>query len=169
MEKIYKNLSSEKNKEFAQLLADQFSQTKIEEGKLTSGTVTKITDKLVFIYIKGCRAEGTIDVNELKLLKEFDGLKVGSTLKVMLEKLENKFGDIVISREKALRFTNFEKLKKAFEKQEIVEGKIISKIKGGFVVDVMNTLAFLPGSQIDLKPMKNIDHLFKTDQKFLII
>ena len=169
MEKIYKNLSSEKNKEFAQLLADQFSQTKIEEGKLTSGTVTKITDKLVFIYIKGCKAEGTIDVNELKLLKEFDGLKVGSTLKVMLEKLENKFGDIVISREKALRFTNFEKLKKAFEKEEIVEGKIISKIKGGFVVDVMNTLAFLPGSQIDLKPMKNIDHLFKTDQKFLII
>ncbi len=169
MEKIYKDLSSEKNKEFAKLLSNQFSKTKIEEGKLTTGKVTKISEKLIFVYIPGCRAEGTIDVNELKLLKEFDNLEVGSDITVLLEKLENRDGDIVISREKALRFTNFEKLEKAFAKKEIVEGKIISRVKGGFVVEVMSTLAFLPGSQIDIKPLKNIDHLFKTNEKFLII
>ena len=169
MEKIYKDLSSEKNKEFAKLLSNQFSKTKIEEGKLTTGKVTKISEKLIFVYIPGCRAEGTIDITELKLLKEFDNLEVGSDITVLLEKLENRDGDIVISREKALRFTNFEKLEKAFAKQEIVEGKIISRVKGGFVVEIMSTLAFLPGSQIDIKPLKNIDHLFKTNEKFLII
>ena len=116
MEKIYKDLSSEKNKEFAKLLSNQFSKTKIEEGKLTTGKVTKISEKLIFVYIPGCRAEGTIDVNELKLLKEFDNLEVGSDITVLLEKLENRDGDIVISREKALRFTNFDKLEKAFAK-----------------------------------------------------
>ncbi len=169
MEEIYKDLSSSKSKEFEKLLNSEFSRSNIEEGKIADGIVTKITNKLVFLELPGAKSEGTLDINEIKLLKEEGSLKVGSKISVLILKLEDKKGDLVISREKAKKMKSWEQLEKAFEKNQEVQGQIISRIKGGFVVDVQSSLCFLPGSQVDLKPLKNINHLMEKPQKFMIV
>ena len=169
MEEIYKDLSSSKSKEFEKLLNNEFSKSQISEGKIAEGTVTKITNKLVFIELPGAKSEGTLDINEMKLLKEEGSLKVGSKISVLIVKIEDKKGDLVISREKAKKMKSWNQLEKAFENNKEVEGQIVSKIKGGFVVNVQSSLCFLPGSQVDLKPLKNISHLMKKPQRFMIV
>ena len=84
----------------------------------------------------------------------------------MLEKIENKNGEIVVSREKARRAKSWKKMEKAFDNKEEIKGTIISRCKGGFVVNVDSCLCFLPASQLDLRPLKNFDHLMKTPQTF---
>ena len=90
MEEIYKDLNSPKSKEFEQLLNSAFSKSKVEEGKIVDGTVTKITDKLIFIEIVGAKSEGTLDINEFKFSKDKDDLKIGKKIPVLIEKLEDK-------------------------------------------------------------------------------
>ena len=102
----------------------------------------------------GAKSEGTLDINEMKLLKEEGSLKIGSKISVLVVKLEDKKGDLVISREKAKKMKSWKQLEKAFENKKEVQGNIVSKIKGGFVVDVQSSLCFLPGSQADLKTPK---------------
>jgi small subunit ribosomal protein S1 len=169
MEEIFKDLSTPKNKEFEKLLNAEFSKSQISEGKITDGTITKITNKLIFLELPGAKSEGTLDINEMKLLKEEGNLKVGSKISVLVVKLEDKKGDLVISREQAKKIKSWKKLEKAFENNEEVQGRIISKIKGGFVVNVQSSMCFLPGSQVDLKPQKNINHLMKEPLKFMIV
>ena len=169
MEEIYKNLSSPKSKEFEKLLNTEFSKSQISEGKIADGTITKITNKLIFLELPGAKSEGTLDINEMKLLKEEENLKVGSKISVLVVKLEDKKGDLIISREKAKKIKSWKQLEKAFENNEEVQGRIISKIKGGFVVDIQSSMCFLPGSQVDLKPQKNINHLMKEPLKFMIV
>ena len=169
MEEIYKDLSSPKSKEFEKLLNTEFSKSQISEGKIADGTITKITNKLIFLELPGAKSEGTLDINEMKLLKEEGNLKVGSKISVLVVKLEDKKGDLIISREKAKKIKSWKQLEKAFENNEEVQGRIISKIKGGFVVDIQSSLCFLPGSQVDLKPQKNINHLMKEPLKFMIV
>jgi len=169
MVEIYKDLSSQKSKEFEKLLNAELSKSQVSEGKIVDGTVTKITNKLIFIEIPGSKSEGTLDLNELKLLKEDIDLKVGSVISVLIVKLEDKKGELVISREKAKKVKSWKRLEEAFEKKEEVQGQIVSKIKGGFIVDIQSSLCFLPGSQVDLKPHKNISHLMKEPQRFMIV
>ena len=169
MEEIYKNLSSPKSKEFEKLLNTEFSKSQISEGKIVDGTITKITNKLIFLELPGAKSEGTLDINEMKLLKEEENLKVGSKVSVLVVKLEDKKGDLIISREKAKKIKSWKQLEKSFENNEEVQGRIISKIKGGFVVDIQSSMCFLPGSQVDLKPQKNINHLMKEPLKFMIV
>jgi len=169
MEEIYKDLSSPKSKEFEKLLNTEFSKSQISEGKIVNGTITKITNKLIFLELPGAKSEGTLDISEMKLLKEEENLKVGSEISVLVVKLEDKKGDLVISREKAKKIKSWKQLEKAFENNKEVQGRIISKIKGGFVVDVQSSMCFLPGSQVDLKPQKNINHLMKEPLKFMIV
>ena len=169
MEEIYKDLSSPKSKEFEKLLNTEFSKSQISEGKIADGTITKITNKLIFLELPGAKSEGTLDINEMKLLKEEGNLKVGSKISVLVVKLEDKKGDLIISREKAKKIKSWKQLEKSFENNEEVQGRIISKIKGGFVVDVQSSMCFLPGSQVDLKPQKNINHLMKEPLKFMIV
>ena len=169
MEEIYKDLSSPKSKEFEKLLNTEFSKSQISEGKIADGTITKITNKLIFLELPGAKSEGTLDINEMKLLKEEGNLKVGSKISVLVVKLEDKKGDLIISREKAKKIKSWKQLEKAFENNEEVQGRIISKIKGGFVVDVQSSMCFLPGSQVDLKPQKNINHLMQEPLKFMIV
>jgi small subunit ribosomal protein S1 len=169
MEEIYKDLNSPKSKEFEKLLNTEFSKSQIYEGKITDGIVTKITNKLIFLELPGAKSEGTLDINEIKLLKEEEDIKVGSKISVLVVKLEDKKGDLIISREKAKKIKSWKKLEKAFENNEEVQGRIISKIKGGFVVDIQSSMCFLPGSQVDLKPQKNINHLMKEPLKFMIV
>jgi len=169
MEEIYKDLSSPKSKEFEKLLNTEFSKSQISEGKIADGTITKITNKLIFLELPGAKSEGTLDINEMKLLKEEGNLKVGSKISVLIVKLEDKKGDLIISREKAKKIKSWKQLEKAFENNEEVQGQIISKIKGGFVVNIQSSMCFLPGSQVDLKPQKNINHLMKEPLKFMIV
>ena len=144
MEEIYKDLSSSKSKEFEKLLNSEFTKYKVEEGKICEGTITKITNKLIYIDCGG-KSEGNLDISEIKLLKEGDDLKIGGKISVLVVKLEDKNGDLIISREKAKKMKSWKRLEEAFEKKEEVVGQIISRIKGGLVVDVQTSLCFLPG------------------------
>ena len=168
MEKIYRNTSSQQIQEFEKLLNTEFSKTKTEEGQIVEGIITKKTEKVVYVDIKNGKSEGVIELSELKMLKE-DNVEIGSKILVVIEKLEDKNGDMVISREKAKKLKSWNILKDSYEKKEEVKGKIISKIKGGFIVDVQGSMCFLPGSQVDLTPLKNIDHLMNEPQRFMIV
>ena len=165
MEEIVKLDKNKSNKEFEQLLSQDLGKRKFKEGEIATGTVEEIGKKFVFIDL-GLKSSGAVPIEEFKLTKELDKIKVGAKIDVLLEKIENKFGEVVISREKARKAYSWKKMEKAFENKEEVKGIIISKCKGGFIVDVESCLCFLPGSQVDLKPLKNIDHLMKTPQTF---
>ena len=165
MEEILKQDRSKSHKEFEKLLSEDLNNRKLKEGEVITGVVSSIGEKHIFIDISA-KSEGVIPIEEFKLTKEIDKIKVGSKIDVLLEKIENFSGDVVISREKARRAKTWKKMEKAFENKEDVKGIIISRCKGGFVVDVDSCLCFLPGSQIDLKPLKNFDHLMRVPLTF---
>ena len=168
---IYKNLNSQATKEFEQLLNSQLSKVKIEEGKVIDGTVTKITSKFVFLFVEGLKSEPVIDINELKSLNIIEKIKEGSKIPVLLEKIEDKNGEVVVSATKAQKIKGWYQLEKAFDKNEPILGKITSKCKGGVIVEHIDTgsLMFCPGSQISDKPLKDISHLMNEPQKFALI
>ena len=165
MEEITKLEKSKSHKEFEKLLSEDLNNRKLKEGEIITGVVSSIGQKHIFIDI-AAKSEGVIPIEEFKLSKEIDKIEVGSKIEVLLEKIENFNGDVVISREKARRVKTWKKMEKAFENKEDVKGIIISRCKGGFIVDVESCLCFLPGSQVDLKPLKSFDHLMKIPQTF---
>ncbi len=168
---IYKDLSSPASQKFEELLNTQLSKNKIEEGKIIEGKVTKITNKYIFLFIPGLKSEPVIDVNEIKTMGMVDAVKEGSTISVLLEKIEDKNGDVVVSAQKAQKIKGWNKLVKCYENNELINGKITQKTKGGVIVEHIETgsLMFCPGSQISDKPVKNIDHLIGVEQKFALI
>ena len=168
---IYKELNTQLSKEFENLLNNQLSKNTIEEGKIIDGTINKITEKFVFLYIEGLKSEPVLDINELKSLNLDKNIKIGEKLSVLLEKIEDKNGDVVVSLSKAQKIKGWEKLVEAYEKNEPIMGKITSKCKGGCIVEHIDTgsLMFLPGSQISDKPLKDISHLMNEPQKFALI
>ena len=165
MEETLKQDKSKSHKEFEQLLSKDLGNRRFKEGEITTGVVSEVGKKFVFVDL-GLKSEGAIPIEEFKLTKEIDNIKIGSKIDVLLEKIENVSGDVVISREKARKAVSWKKMEKAFENKEEVKGVIISKCKGGFIVDVESCLCFLPGSQVDLRPLKNFDHLMKVPQTF---
>ena len=168
---IYKDLSSPASKEFEKLLNNQFTKNTIEEGKVIEGKINKITEKFVFLFIEGLKSEPVLDINELKTMGLSKNIAIGETISVLLEKIEDKNGDVVVSASKAQKIKGWDKLVEAYEKKEPIMGKITSKCKGGCIVEHLDTgsLMFLPGSQISDKPLKNIDHLMNEPQKFALI
>ena len=168
---IYKDLKTPENKQFQELLNSQLSKNKIEEGKIIDGKITKITEKFVFIFIPGLKSEPIIDVNELKLIGLNKKIVIGETISVLLEKIEDKNGEVIVSAIKAQKIKGWYELEKAYENNQSIIGKITSKCKGGVIVEHTDTgsLMFCPGSQISDKPLKNIDHLIGVEQKFAII
>ena len=165
MEEILKQNKSKSHKEFEKLLSEDLGNRRFKEGEITTGTIEEIGKKFVFIDL-GLKSSGAIPLEEFKLTKEIDKIEIGSKVDVLLEKIENKNGEIVISREKARRAKSWKKMEKAFENKEEIKGVIISKCKGGFVVNVESCLCFLPASQLDLRPLKNVDHLMRIPQTF---
>ena len=168
---IYKDLSNPVSKEFEKLLNNQFTKNTIEEGKVIDGKINKITEKFVFLFIEGLKSEPVLDINELKSMGLSKNIAIGETISVLLEKIEDKNGDVVVSASKAQKIKGWDKLVEAYEKKEPIMGKITSKCKGGCIVEHLDTgsLMFLPGSQISDKPLKNIDHLMNEPQKFALI
>ena len=167
---IYKDTKSETSKEFEKLLNSQISKSKIEEGKIIDGKITKITDKYVYIFIENLKSEPILDASEIKSLKLGD-IKIGTKIPVLLEKIEDRNGDVIVSAIKAQRIKGWHELERAYEKKEIITGKITGKVKGGVIVEHIDTgsLMFCPGSQISDKPLKDISHLMNEPQKFALI
>ena len=168
---IYKDLSTPASQEFEKLLNSQLSKIQIEEGKIIDGKVNKITEKFVFLFIEGLKSEPVLDINELKSMGLSEKIQIGETIPVLLEKIEDKNGEVLVSASKAQKIKGWDKLVQAYEKNEPIMGKITSKCKGGCIVEHIDTgsLMFLPGSQISDKPLKDISHLMNEPQKFALI
>ncbi len=168
---IYKDLTNPASKEFEKLLNSQLSKTNIEEGKIIDGKINKITDKFVFLFVEGLKSEPVLDINELKSMGLSEKIKIGEKIPVLLERIEDKNGEVIVSASKAQKIKGWDKLVEAYEKSEPIMGKITSKCKGGCIVEHIETgsLMFLPGSQISDKPLKDISHLMNEPQKFALI
>ena len=168
---IYRSLSDPASKEFEKLLNSKFSKTKIEEGKIIDGKINKITDKFVFLFVEGLKSEPVLDINELRNMGLGEKIKLGETIPVLLEKIEDKNGEVLVSANKAQKIKGWDTIVSHYEKNEPINGKIINKVKGGYIVEHIETgsLAFLPGSQVDVSPVKDVSKLMNVEQKFAII
>ncbi len=159
---IYNNLESKASKEFKELLNNEISKTKeISEGKIIEGTITKITEKYIFLYHSSLKSEAVIDINELKSMGLSDKIKENEKLKVLLERIEDREGNVVVSASKAAKISGWDSIVESYEKNEPINGKIVSKCKGGVIFEHTETksLLFMPGSQISERPMKDISSL----------
>ena len=136
---IYKDLSNPNSKEFEKLLNSQLSKINIEEGKIIEGKINKITEKFVFLFVEGLKSEPVLDINELKSMGLSDKIKLGETIPVLLEKIEDKNGEVLVSASKAQKIKGWDKLVEAYEKNEPIMGKITSKCKGGCIVEHIET------------------------------
>ena len=154
------------HKEFQNLLDQDFKDRKLKENEIIKATVTEITKNFIVVDCKA-KMEGMIPVEEFKNDEELQNLKVGSKIDVYLERIESFKGEIVISRDKARKMKAWKKLEKVFETQEEMTGYITGKVKGGFVATVEGLPCFMPSSQIDVKPLKRIDHLLNTPVKVI--
>ncbi|WOJ89632.1 30S ribosomal protein S1 [Methylocapsa polymorpha] len=154
--------------DFAALLDESYGQNEAFEGSVVKGIVVAI-EKDVAVIDLGLKTEGRVP------LKEFQGpgregkLNVGDEVEVYLERIENALGEAVISRDKARREESWVKLEKAFENQEKVEGVIFNQVKGGFTVDLDGAVAFLPRSQVDIRPIRDVTPLMQVPQPFQIL
>ena len=168
---IYKELKTQASKEFEILLKGHLSKNKIIENKIIEGKIAKITDKFVFLFIEGLKSEPVLDINELKTMGIYENIKIGDKISVLLERIEDKNGEVIVSATKAEKIKGWYELEKAYENNETIMGKITSKCKGGVIVEHIKTgsLMFCPGSQISDKPLKDISHLMHEPQKFALI
>ena len=168
---IYKDLSSPASQKFEKLLNNQLSKNKIEEGKIIEGKITKITEKYIFLFIPGLKSEPVIDINEMKTIGMQDKVVEGATVPVLLERIEDKFGNVVVSAHKAQKIKGWESLCESYKKSELIDCKYLQRTKGGMIVEHVEskTLCFLPGSQISDSPLKNVDHLIGEVHKFALV
>ena len=153
-------------KEFQNLLDQDFKDRKLKENEIIKATVSEITKNFIVVDCKA-KMEGMIPIEEFKNDDELSSLKVGSKIDVYLERIESFKGEIVISRDKARKMKAWKKMEKVFETQEEMTGYITGKVKGGFIANVEGLPCFMPSSQIDIRPLKRIDHLMNTPVKVI--
>ena len=153
-------------KEFQTLLDQDFKYRKLKENEIIKATVTEITKNFIVVDCKA-KMEGMIPIEEFKNDDELTKLKVGSQIDVYLERIESFKGEIIISRDKARKMKAWKKMEKVFETQEEMTGYITGKVKGGFIATVEGLPCFMPSSQIDVRPLKKIDHLMNTPVKVI--
>jgi len=154
--------------EFESLLNESFELDTPDEGSVVKGTVLAIEAGQAIIDI-GYKMEGRVDLKEFASPGQPPEIEVGDTVEVYLEHVENARGEAVISREKARREEAWDRLEKAAEKEERVEGAIFGRVKGGFTVDLGGAVAFLPGSQVDVRPVRDAGPLMGLAQPFQIL
>ncbi len=154
------------HKEFQNLLDKDFKDRKLKENEIIKATVSEITKNFIVVDCKA-KMEGMIPIEEFKNDDEFKDLKIGSQIDVFLERIESFKGEIIISRDKARKMKAWKKMEKNFETQEEVTAYITGKVKGGFIATVENLPCFMPSSQIDVRPLKKIDHLINTPVKVI--
>jgi len=154
--------------EFEALLNESFTLDTLEEGAVVKGRVLAIENGQAIIDI-GYKMEGRIEVKEFARPGQPADIKVGDEVEVYLDRVENAKGEAVLSREKARREEAWDRLEQANDKQERVEGQIFGRVKGGFTVDLGGAVAFLPGSQVDVRPVRDVGPLMGIPQPFQIL
>jgi small subunit ribosomal protein S1 len=154
--------------EFAALLGETMSEDDVFEGSVVKGTVTAIEKDLAVIDV-GLKMEGRVQLREFASPGKPSELKVGDVVEVYVERTENALGEAVLSRDKARREESWVRLEQKFQNKEQVEGVIFNKVKGGFTVDLDGAVAFLPGSQVDVRPVRDMGPLMNTPQPFKIL
>ena len=153
-------------KEFQNLLDQDFKDRKLKENEIIKATVTEITKNFIVVDCKA-KMEGMIPIDEFKNDDELSNLKVGSQIDVYLERIESFKGEIIISREKARRMNAWKKMERVFETQQELTGYITGRVKGGFICTVDGLPTFMPASQIDVRPLKRVDHLMNVPVKVI--
>ena len=154
------------HKEFQNLLDQDFKDRKLKENEIIKATVTEITKNFIVVDCKA-KMEGMIPIEEFKNDDELEKLKVGSQIDVFLDRIESFKGEIIISRDKARKMKAWKRMEKVYETQEEMTGYITGKVKGGFITTVEGLPCFMPSSQIDIRPLKKIDHLMNTPVKVI--
>ncbi len=154
--------------DFAALLEESFSADAPLEGTVVRGRVTAIENDLAIVDV-GLKTEGRVPLREFSMAGQAAEIGVGDEVEVFLDRIENAMGEAVLSRDKARREESWIKLEKNFEADERVEGVIFGRVKGGFTVDLNGATAFLPGSQVDIRPVRDITPLMNTPQPFQIL
>jgi small subunit ribosomal protein S1 len=153
---------------FAELLDQSFQEMTSLEGSVVTGTVLSIEKDMILIDV-GLKSEGRVPIREFGNNDDELNIKVGDQVEVFIDRLEDANGQAILSREKAKREESWVNLEKALEKQQRVNGVIFGKVKGGFTVDLEGATAFLPGSQVDIRPIKDLGVLMGTPQPFQIL
>ena len=156
------------NENFADLLAESFDESVIIEGSVVRGVVVSLDKEAVIVDV-GLKSEGRVPIKEFTTPGQEPTIAVGDEVEVYIERMEDRNGQAVLSREKARREEAWAELETAFEKQERVTGVIFGKVKGGFTVDLGGATAFLPGSQVDIRPVRDLGPLMNTPQPFQIL
>ncbi len=153
---------------FAALLDESLGQTESFEGTVVKGRVISVDNDYAVIDV-GLKSEGRVALKEFSVPGQPADLDVGDEVEVYVDRVEDKNGEAVLSREKARREEAWSALEKAFHDQQRVAGVIFGKVKGGFTVDLNGAVAFLPGSQVDIRPVRDISPLMGTPQPFQIL
>jgi len=154
--------------DFASLLEESFTAGNSGEGQVVRGTITAIEKDMAIIDV-GLKVEGRVPLKEFGTKGKDSTLKVGDTVEVYVERIENALGEAMLSREKARREESWVKLEEKFTKGERVEGVIFNQVKGGFTVDLDGAVAFLPRSQVDIRPIRDVTPLMHNPQPFEIL
>ena len=156
------------NENFADLLAESFNESLTIEGSVVRGIVVSLDKDSVMIDV-GLKSEGRIPMKEFTSPGQEPSITVGDEVEVYVERMEDRNGQAMLSREKARREEAWAALEEAHEKQERVTGVIFGKVKGGFTVDLDGATAFLPGSQVDIRPVRDLGPLMNTPQPFQLL
>src|SRR6188474_1741963 len=154
--------------EFAALLEESLTGTALQEGSVVKGIIVGI-EKDVAVIDVGLKTEGRIPLKEFGVTGRTSDLAVGDEVDVYLERVENAMGEAVLSREKARREESWTRLEEKYKAGERVEGVIFNRVKGGFTVDLDGAVAFLPGSQVDIRPIRDVGPLMNVPQPFQIL
>jgi len=154
--------------DFAKRIDESFSDGHLQEGAVVKGTVVAIERDVAVIDV-GLKTEGRVALREFAGPGRSAEIKVGDTVEVYLERIENALGEAVLSRDKARREESWGKLEKAFQNNEKVQGIIFNQVKGGFTVDLDGAVAFLPRSQVDIRPIRDVSPLMNNPQPFQIL
>ncbi len=160
--------NSNKNETFADLLEESFAKNLKIEGSVVKGKVVSIENDIAVVDV-GLKSEGRISMKEFSSYGTKSDIKTGDLVDVFIEKIEGRNGDTVLSREKAKREESWSILEIAHKKQERVTGVVFGKVKGGFTVDLEGATAFLPGSQVDIRPIKDLNSIMGGPQSFMIL
>ncbi|RZP27121.1 MAG: 30S ribosomal protein S1 [Alphaproteobacteria bacterium] len=173
MEQILTELSTEekpksKTETFSDLFEKSFEKIKNLEGSVVEGTVISVEKEAIIVDI-GLKSEGRILKREFGNEEKTESIKIGDIVEVYIERLEDSNGNTILSREKARREEAWVELEKFHKEEKIVTGVILGRVKGGFTVDIDGATAFLPGSQVDIKPIKDFYSIMNIPQNFQIL
>src|ERR1044072_1151757 len=149
------SVATPSREDFAKLLEESFTQGSLQEGSVGKGKIVGMREDLAVIDV-GAKTEGGVPIREFTGPGRQNDLKVGDTVEVYLERVENALGEAVLSRDKARREESWGQLEKAFQAQEKVQAPIFNQVKGGFTVDLDGAVAFLPRSQVDIRPIRDV-------------